>query len=294
MAGLGGDQRSRDRLRTRSQRLKRRRRGLDAVSTQHLGPVRGRRQQRRLRGPLQPRRRDLRRGPLPQGCRWGHQHPRRDPRLQPLPGLPQLGAPARASAWRHATRTARRDHRPDRSPLPRVCRLPLRRRLPRHRRLLTAHRARHHDRQPGRRARNRRPGRHDRPHRPGGTARTQHLPPGRLRQHLRLLRAGQHRHALSHARSGRIKAGALPDTPVRLRLRSHLGAMDRPPRPLGTDSCRQRGNQRVQIRLGERLSTSPARRSPRDRRHRARTRRARGRTAHRLPDQARRHRHAFG
>ena len=65
LAGAGGDQRGRDRLRARPERVQRRCGGLDAVPARHLGPVRGRCQRRRLQGSLQPGRRDLRRRPLP-------------------------------------------------------------------------------------------------------------------------------------------------------------------------------------------------------------------------------------
>ena len=59
-------------LRHQPQRLQRRRRRLDAVPALELGNVRARRQRRRPQGPLQPGRRDLRRGPLPQGRRRQH------------------------------------------------------------------------------------------------------------------------------------------------------------------------------------------------------------------------------
>ena len=69
---LGGarlDQPDRDRLRHQPERLHRRRARLDAVHALDLGDVRRRRQRRRAQGPLQPGRRDLRRGPLPEGRR---------------------------------------------------------------------------------------------------------------------------------------------------------------------------------------------------------------------------------
>ena len=66
LAGARLDQPDRDRLRHQPQRLHRRRPGLDAVHARDLGDVRRRRQRRRAQGPLQPRRRDLRRGPLPE------------------------------------------------------------------------------------------------------------------------------------------------------------------------------------------------------------------------------------
>ena len=66
LAGARLDQPDRDRLRHQPQRLHRRRAGLDAVHALDLGDVRRRRQRRRPQGPLQPGRRDLRRGPLPE------------------------------------------------------------------------------------------------------------------------------------------------------------------------------------------------------------------------------------
>ena len=63
------DQQDRDRVRHQPQRLLRRRRRLDAVHALDLGGLRRRRQRRRAQGPLQPGRRNLRRGPLPQGGR---------------------------------------------------------------------------------------------------------------------------------------------------------------------------------------------------------------------------------
>ena len=62
LAGINAD---RDRLRHQPQRLLGRRDRLDAVHARNLGELRGRRQRRRGRGPLQPRRRDLRRRQLP-------------------------------------------------------------------------------------------------------------------------------------------------------------------------------------------------------------------------------------
>ena len=65
LAGARLDQPDRDRVRHQPQRLDRRRRRLDAVPALDLGELRRRRQRRRPQGPLQPGRRDLRRGPLP-------------------------------------------------------------------------------------------------------------------------------------------------------------------------------------------------------------------------------------
>ena len=83
LGGPGRDQRDRDRLRPQPQRLLRRRAGLDAVHAPHVAPVRHRRQQGRQEGPLQPRRRHLRRRPLPQGRRLREGRPPLDLRLQP-------------------------------------------------------------------------------------------------------------------------------------------------------------------------------------------------------------------
>ena len=69
VGGARFDQPDRDRLRHQPQRLHRRRARLDAVHPLELGGLRDRRQRRRSQGSLQPGRRDLRRGPLPQGGR---------------------------------------------------------------------------------------------------------------------------------------------------------------------------------------------------------------------------------
>ena len=85
LAGAGLDQPDRDRLRHQPQRLHRRRPGLDAVHPLDLGDVRGRRKRGRAQGPLQPRRRDLRRGALPEGRRRGSRTcaPRSSPTTTP-------------------------------------------------------------------------------------------------------------------------------------------------------------------------------------------------------------------
>ena len=62
LGGPGRDQRDRDRLRPQPQRVERRRPGLDAVHALDVEGLRRRRQRRRAQGPLQPGRRDLRRG----------------------------------------------------------------------------------------------------------------------------------------------------------------------------------------------------------------------------------------
>ena len=76
-----GHQRDRDRLRPQSQRLLRRRAGLDAVHARHVEGLRRRRQPRRRQGPVQPGRRDLRRRALPEGRRRRHRHPQGRVRL---------------------------------------------------------------------------------------------------------------------------------------------------------------------------------------------------------------------
>ena len=73
LGGAGGDQRDRDRLRAQPQRLLGRRRRLDAVPPLDLEDLGRGRQPRRPQGPLQPGRRDLRRGALPQGRRRGEE-----------------------------------------------------------------------------------------------------------------------------------------------------------------------------------------------------------------------------
>ena len=88
----GGDQRDRDRLRPQPERVLRRRARLDAVHPLHLAGVRRRREQGRQEGPLQPRRRDLRRRALPQGRRLREGRPPRDLRLQPRRLVRRLGA----------------------------------------------------------------------------------------------------------------------------------------------------------------------------------------------------------
>ena len=76
--------------------------GLDAVHPLELEGLRGRRQRGRAQGPLQPRRRDLRRRPLPEGRRRRGGPARRDLRLQPRRLVrgrgPALRQPVRASS----------------------------------------------------------------------------------------------------------------------------------------------------------------------------------------------------
>ena len=129
---LGGprlDQQNRDRLRHQPQRLQRRRDGLDAVHPLELGGLRGRRQRRRPQGPLQPGRRDLRRGQLPEGGGRQREPLRRDLRLQPRRLVRAGGAALRARLRQAARRPGRLADRADRGrPLPGRRRRPLRRR----------------------------------------------------------------------------------------------------------------------------------------------------------------------
>ena len=85
LAGARLDQPDRDRVRHQPQRLHRRRARLDAVHPLDLEDVRRRRQRRRPQGSLQPGRRDLRRGPLPEGRRRRHRpaHARSSPTTTP-------------------------------------------------------------------------------------------------------------------------------------------------------------------------------------------------------------------
>ena len=69
LGGPRGDQRDRDRLRPQPERVLRRRARVDAVHPVVVARIRNRREQRRREGPVQPRRRDLRRRPLPEGRR---------------------------------------------------------------------------------------------------------------------------------------------------------------------------------------------------------------------------------
>ena len=129
VAGARVDQPDRDGLRHQPQRLHRRRPGLDAVHPLDLGDVRGRRQQRRAQGSLQPGRRDLRRRPLPQRRRRRGGPAHRDLRLQPRRLVRRRGPALRQPVRQAARRPRRLAHRPDRGrPLPGRRRLPLRRR----------------------------------------------------------------------------------------------------------------------------------------------------------------------
>ena len=84
-----------------------------------LGGLRRRRQRRRREGPVQPGRRDLRRGALPQGGRRRDRPLPRDLRLQPRRLVRRVGAAAGARDRRHAGRPRRLADRPHAGPLPR-------------------------------------------------------------------------------------------------------------------------------------------------------------------------------
>ena len=102
VGGPRRDQRDRDELRAQPQRVQRRRGRLDAVHPVELEDVRRRRQRRRQEGPVQPGRRDLRRGALPQGRRRAGRSAQGDLRLQPRRLVRQLGAHARTLHRRDA------------------------------------------------------------------------------------------------------------------------------------------------------------------------------------------------
>ena len=106
--GAGRDQRGRDRLWHQPQRLLGRGGGLDAVHAEHLGWLWGRRQRRRRQGPLQPRRRDLRRRPLPECGRDAGRHLRRDPLLQPRGLVRRRGTRQRRLLCPRGRRSGRR------------------------------------------------------------------------------------------------------------------------------------------------------------------------------------------
>ena len=160
-----------------------------------LGGLRGRRQQGRPQGPVQPGRRDLRRRPLPEGRRRRQGPARRDLGLQPRRLVRRHGAPARAADRRPPRRPRRLAHRPHAGPLPRAGQGHVRERgqarRPRgrqgharlRRRLGGAARRHPHLRQEGR-ARRRRQRRPHRRHRPLPPPRQLREAPGRLRQHV--------------------------------------------------------------------------------------------------------------
>ena len=118
VAGAGRDQRDRDRLRPQPQRLQRRRAGLDAVHAAVVEGLRRGRQRRRAQGPLQPRRRDLRRRALPEGRGGQGRHPPGDLRLQPRRLVRPVGDAAGQAGPPAAARPRGRAHGPHRGSLP--------------------------------------------------------------------------------------------------------------------------------------------------------------------------------
>ena len=118
LGGPRGDQRDRDRLRPQPERVVRRRARVDAVHPFVMARIRHRREQRRREGSVQPRRRDLRRGPLPEGRRRRERPAPRDLRLQPRGLVRGLGNDARTADLRPARRPGRVAHRADPGPLP--------------------------------------------------------------------------------------------------------------------------------------------------------------------------------
>ena len=107
LGGPRGDQRDRDRLRPQPERVVRRRARLDAVHPVVVALIWSGREPRRREGPLQPRRRDLRRRPLPEGGRRRERPASRDLRLQPRRLVRRLGDAARAPDLRPAGRPRR-------------------------------------------------------------------------------------------------------------------------------------------------------------------------------------------
>ena len=106
LGGAGGHQPDRDRLRHQPQRLDGGRGRLDAVHPLDLEDVRGRRKRRRPQGSLQPGRRDLRRGALPEGRRRRHRPADRDLRLQPRRLVRRRGAALRPPVRQASRRTS--------------------------------------------------------------------------------------------------------------------------------------------------------------------------------------------
>src|SRR4051812_16075010 len=193
LGGARGDQRDRDRLRPQPERLDGRRARLDAVHAGDLADVRRRRQQGRQEGPVQPRRRDLRLGPLPQGRRRRPGHPARDLRLQPRRLVRRLGDAPRQADRGLPGRPRRLADRPHRGPLPGRGPREVRERDPRP--------ERRHLRRGGcaRRRGQRRGGQEDRPRRAEGPLRRH---PGRLRQPVHLLQPRIGLEALPGAEGG--------------------------------------------------------------------------------------------
>ena len=139
LGGAGGHQPDRDRLRHQPQRLDGGRGRLDAVHPLHLEDVRSGRKRRRPKGSVQPGRRDLRRGALPEGGGRRQRPADRDLRLQPRGLVRGRGAALRRPVRQASRRPGRLAHRPDPGrPLPGCRQRPLRRRPLRARRRRSA------------------------------------------------------------------------------------------------------------------------------------------------------------
>ena len=184
---------------------------MDAVPALIVGALRRRRQRRRLQGPIQPRRRDLRGRALP--ARRGRERGPRGGgvRLQPLAGVRGIGAAAREAARRDAERTAGGHNRPDGGALPGARALALLRRLParaHERSNRAAQRARECHLLAAPRPGDRGAGREDRAHRPLAHAGAPDLAARRLRKHVHIFRARQHRQAVPRAEAACCRLGA--------------------------------------------------------------------------------------
>ena len=246
VAGARLDQPDRDRFRDQPQRLHRRRARLDAVHARDLGDVRRRRQQRRPQGPLQPGRRDLRRGAVPERGRGRRGPAHRDLRLQPR-GLVRRRGPALREPVRQAPRDpgqlAHRAHRG--RPLPGRRQRPLRRRH------LRAPRARALEARQGGPARQRRRGDLKLDH----TSRDQHLRP-RGRAGGRGQRRGRHRDRQVE------EARPLPGAPGHLRQPLHLRRARRGLRGLSGAEGEQALGQGLRAGHPRRRGARPSRRPP--------------------------------
>ena len=208
LGGVGGDQRDRDRLWPQPERVLGRGGGVDAVHPVDLADVWHRRQRGRPQGPVQPGRRDLRRGPVSVGGRLRGRCAPGDLCLQPRRLVRRLGAAPRTADRRCARRSGRLLDRAHRRPLPRLRPRPLRRRPGRGHGPGTGHRDLRRGGLSGGRS-ERRCDPQDRPERP---ARELRRARGRVRQPLHLLaprlglgllpRAEERRPAGGHAGQG--------------------------------------------------------------------------------------------
>ena len=228
--------------------------GLDAVHALHLADVRHRREQGRQEGPLQPRRRDLRRRPLPQGRGLREGRPPLDLCLQPRRLVRRLGDAPRTADRRRPRRPRRIAHRPHRRPLPRRRPRPLRRRPPgegRHQ----ARQGRRERRQRGggqgrpphggdlrqgrlpRRRHQRRRGEEDRPQQ---EARPLRDPPGRVRQPLHVRGA---RRGLAVLPGAEGRAVGVEDQPEGRERQDEEGSQARASRPRAAASPKKKARE---------------------------------------------------